>query len=221
MLLHVQSGFRGTVIDLDTGKKVPKVIWLNTDTGELEAYQVNALGEEIPDLNGNFLTYRAKGRFRFIPREDKGRKGHLKITMGAPRCALCPSPLTLPGDDLCVACRAKERGQRNRMKVERIQNPLLDRKCCKCSRLATWAVSDEVDVTPELGSKPSGVWGDRKGKVLYLRGAMVGRRYYCASCYTPPRLLDPRGEVIQDLDTDARPDGRRLPKPSTEERSSA
>ena len=84
--------------------------------------------------------------------------------------------------------KATDGGQRERFLVERLTTPLLDRKCEGCSRLATWAVSDEVAVTP-----------DNSSKLLWERGMTVGRRYYCDSHYAPARLLDSRGEVIQDF----------------------
>jgi hypothetical protein len=235
MLLHAQHGWRGRVYDLDERRWVPKVIWLDTDSGVLEAYEVNHRGEYCRDLNGNYLTYRARGRF--VPTLPNGRPlpGHTlpdhalpdktcsptdppifppersggvgdngagrvsKIVMGAPRCARCPSVLTLPGDDLCPTCRAAQRTQRNPMKVERILNPLLDRKCERCGRLAAWSVSDEVVVTPEPGE--SRIKG-RTRKVLYDRGMTVGRRYYCSHHYRPPQLLDAKGEVVQEYDND-------------------
>ena len=108
--------------------------------------------------------------------------------MGAPVCARCRSPLTLPGDDLCPRCRAQDRLQSNRFVVERLTTPLLDRRCESCSRLAIWSVADEVEVTPEVNRR-----------YLYERGMTVGRRYYCNRCYQPARLLDSKGEVVRDF----------------------
>jgi hypothetical protein len=209
MRLHAAQGVRGTVLDLETGRPVPKVLWLDVGPDgvgtELEACRVDARGGYVRDLNGEYLTYRARGRFRLVvgsvPAGPGGvtargpsAGGHARTpAAGAPRCALCPSPLTLPGDDLCPPCRARERGQRNRLLVERLLNPLLDRKCCNCSRLATYAVADEVAVSPQVG-----LWGGRKA--LFSRGYTAGRRWYCEFCYRPPRILDARGEVVEELE---------------------
>lgn len=203
MRLHALQGIRGKVIDLDTGREVRKVIWLDIDRGELEAYQIDAQGIEISDINGCKLTYRAKGRFAFVPKDSldprytKGYEGSRdaplfsrRLSEGAVCCAMCRSPLTLPGDDLCIRCRCSQRVQKWKPKVERLATPLLDKKCCRCTRLATWSVADEVEVSPQ-----------RYGRGLYERGATVGQRFYCSFCYKPPRLLDAKGEEIQEFDT--------------------
>lgn len=230
MLRHARQGHRGVILDLDTNMRVPKVISFDEEKGELEAYQTMPNGEIAQDTQGNFLTYRAKGRFRFVSAEQVRRDGagshlaappviaHLaklssmprkapgslkeprRIKMGAPACVKCRSPLTLPGEDLCAPCKAKDRGQRHTMKVERLVNPLLDCPCSVrgCSRLATWSVGDEVDVTPVVGVHlfPDG----QRHRVLYLRGATVGRRFYCQRHWQPPRLLDAKGEIIQEFE---------------------
>lgn len=186
MIYHAQQGFRGKVVDLDTGRVVPKVIWFDDVRGELEAYQVGSDGKVLRhEIDGDYLTYKVRGRFEWLPEVAKCTT---KIVMGAPQCARCNSLLTLPGDDLCPVCRAKDRGQRNKMVVERLTVPLLDVQCEECSRQAEWSVGDEVEVTPQLRKR----W-------LYVRGQTVGRRYYCSFHFQPPRLLDAKGEVIEDL----------------------
>jgi len=211
MLLTAQAGVRGTVYDLDTGKRVPKVMELNVEQGYVRAYHVVEQDDAHPereviqrDTLGEAEWYEASGRFRFVPapllvapcagRQDSlsscsARKPDL---LGALNCTRCKSPLTLPGDDLCPRCRAADRGQRNRFVVERLTTPLLDRKCSCCYRLAVWSVADEVEVSPQKGS------GEEK-EMLWERGMTVGRRYYCDGCYRPARLLDPKGEVMREL----------------------
>lgn len=193
MLLSAKAGIRGTVYDLDTGRRVPKVIDLNTERGYLRAYFVVEQNDEHPereeirkDAEGNYQWYEAHGRFRFVPAPvaPPKRPG----LSGAPSCLKCSSPLTLPGDELCPRCRAVEKGQKNKFLVEKLATPLLDRKCQDCTRTAVWAVADEVEVSPELSNRN-----------LYDRGMTVGRRYYCDFHYRPARLLDPGGEVIHDL----------------------
>ena len=191
MLLQSAKGVRGTVYDLETGKRIPKVIDLNLETGYLKAYFVAWQDDAHPekeeirkDSQGSYQWYEARGRFRFVPYSGPEVRTPL---LGAPNCMKCRSPLTLPGDDLCPPCRAAERLQSNRFRIERLTTPLFDRKCQECSRLAAWAVADEVDVTPEVG-----------GRFYWERGMTVGRRYYCDNHYQPARLLDPKGEVVQD-----------------------
>lgn len=194
MILNANDGIRGRVYDLDTGKRVPKVIELNTATGYLKAYRVVKQDDDHPEseviqmgMNGGLQWYEAHGRFKFVPEETTAATG--RIVMGAPACAMCRSVLTLPGDDLCPRCRAAERGQRNRFMVEKLTTPLFNRQCENCSRTAVWSVADEVDVTPQ-----------RKDRWLYERGMTVGRRYYCDRCYQPARLLDAKGEIVKDCD---------------------
>jgi hypothetical protein len=203
MRLHAEQGFRGEVIDLDTGRTVPKVIWLDEELGELEAYQLGPGGEYCFDASGeNYVTIKLKGRFKYkyIPANPLLLSPRKSPVMGAPRCTKCSNPLTLPGDDLCPPCRAKERNQRHSMRAERITNPLERRRCSAyaCGREANWSVSDEVEVTPEPGSIFLG-GSNRRTRVLFDRGMTVGRRYYCSFHYQSPRILDARGEVIETL----------------------
>ena len=209
MILDANNKIRGRVVDLDTGKDVRKVIRLNTDTGYIKAYKVDATGEIERDAAGDYIYYEAIGRFKFIPSDKPIVKG---IVLGAAKCELCPSVMTLPGDTLCVACRAKERGQRNQMKCERIDGVELGRKCERCSQDACWAVGDEVAVTPAQSAIRIERRGRRGRRVVvpagvgtqqWVRGQMVGRRFYCSKHYQPPALLDSKGEVIQQMDVQA------------------
>lgn len=195
MLLTAANGVRGTVYDLETGRRVPKVIELNEERGYLKAWFVVRQDDEHPEREevrknaaGEHEWYEAHGRFRFVPAELVAPKVRPDLS-GASSCVLCKSVLTLPGDDLCPRCRAKERGQRNRFLVERIATPLFDQKCQECSKVATWSVADEVGVSPE-----------RHGRNLWDRGMVVGRRYYCDSHYRPARMLDAKGEVMGDCE---------------------
>lgn len=191
MKLKAMDGVRGVVYDLDTGRRVPKVIELDTERGYVRAYFVVVQDDVHPEREevrknavGDYEWYEAYGRFRFVPAEVKMPK----VVLGAPKCMRCSSPLTLPGDDLCPRCRAADRFQRNRFVVERLTTPLFDRRCEDCSVTASWAVSDEVEVTPEVADR-----------LLWDRGMTVGRRYYCDTHYRPARLLDPKGEVVKDF----------------------
>jgi hypothetical protein len=95
MLLHAESGFRGKVIDLDTGKPVPKVIWLDTERGELEAYKTTSEGKYIRGLNGEFITYKARGNFRYIPSNSVDSS-----TNNTTRTRVVWVPLSVPGAHL-------------------------------------------------------------------------------------------------------------------------
>lgn len=203
MILHAEQGARGKLIDLDTNIEVSGVKSFDVDKGIIEAFVIAKDGSYVRDINGDWLTYTAKGRFKFIPRVDK----EVKTIVGADRCVKCSPSLTLPGDDLCPVCRAKERGQRHTMKVERLINPLLDRKCERCSRLAEYAVGDEVTVTPVVtANHPTNILLRRgRGKVVYSRRMTVGRHWYCSFHYQPPRLLDAKGEVIRNEEVKTRP----------------
>src|ERR1019366_1239405 len=225
MLLHVDHGMKGTVLDLDTSKEVPKVISLDffacaptnvagqqvmDGVGTVEAYRTGAdgkeVGEDSPD-GWRWLTYTAKGRFRFVPAKTPTPPS--KLVMGAPTCGKCGSTLVLRGDELCPACRAVERGQHHRMKAEKIDDPFAVVKCESCSRQATWTVSDEVETTAEITGVSSTMVHGRmmlaadlasKRRWAWDKAAVVDRRHYCDRCYQPPRVLDARGEVIQQLD---------------------
>lgn len=204
MLLHAQQGFRGKVWDLATGRQVRKVLWLDTDRGELEAYQLDEAGQLVPDGQGNWLTFRAKGRFRFEP--APAPKAEARLVMGAPACARCQRPITLRGDDLCAFCRARERSsdslRQRQFSGIRLTSPLLDRPCEHkgCGRLAEWQVGDEVEGTPAPGTPSHPGLGRYR---LFDRAVLVEQHWYCSFHYQPPRLLDPRGEVIHDLDVGA------------------
>jgi hypothetical protein len=190
MIFDARQGFKGLVIDLDTGQRIPRVQTLDLERGICEAFQVGTDGKRLytigPGGERVALTVTLRGRFKVLPRLAPPSS---RIIMGAPKCQRCPSLLTLRGDDLCPACRAKERGQRHTMQAERVHDLLLPQKCAACTRQGVWCVADEVEVTPE-----------QAGRSLYDRGATVGRRYYCARCFQSPRLLDARGDVIQELE---------------------
>lgn len=172
------------MIDLDTGREVKKVVRLNTDTGHIVA--------TAPDGS----LYEAVGRFRF----EERRQEQPKIVMGAPQCIKCGSSLTLPGDDLCPGCRARDRNQRNRMVVEKSCDPFSKHKCELCDRVAAYSVADEVETTPQVAKE----WMMRR-TVLFSTGATVGRRWYCDFHFQPPRILDARGEVVEQVETRLRP----------------
>src|SRR5262245_48041361 len=196
MKLHAAQGFRGLVIDRDTGNPVRKVLWVDLEAGLLEAYQVDGRGDIRKDAEGNLLTYTARGRFRWVPGEG-GRAPAAVLPAGAPACTRCQSPLTLPGDDLCVACRARD-GRAGRL-LEGLADlapgldPLAAHACAHpgCNRQGVYAVGDEVTASPVEALT-------LRGPFRFRRGACVGRRWYCPWHWRAPRLLDAKGEVVED-----------------------
>jgi hypothetical protein len=157
MLLRAEDGIRGTLVDLDTNQIIPKPIWFNTATGGFSAYRVDReTGEILKNANGDFLTYTGVGRLKFIPRPPR------------------PTP-SIPDPDPPITRR-----------VEPVRIPLLSHKCCKCSRLADWSVSDEMPLPPQL-----------KNGRLYDRGRTVKIRWYCAWHYEAPRIVDAKGEIMK------------------------
>ncbi len=201
MILRARDGLKGVITDLDTKEVVKHVIWLDTEAGRLEKYLTDSIGNYLYNPDGTQRTAIYRGRFSFTPKPTNTPSPVplRKIVLGADKCAKCTSKLTLPGTELCAFCQARDRNQRWQPfkgdLVERFSNPLLDHKCSKCSRLAIYSVADEVEVTPQ-----------QHRKILWLRGATVGRRFLCQFHYEPPRLLDSKGEVISDLPTERRPD---------------
>ena len=199
MLLHASQGFRGQVIDLDTRRPVSKVISFDTEKNEVEAYQTDENGLVRNGIvSGEIcqLTYRARGRFKFVPRGDTMAgiandrlKECTTSVVGAPYCVKCGSPLTLPGKDLCAFCNAADKNVKGFSRLKPT-SPLLVVPCDYpgCGQEAQYSVGDEVEASPELFDKQ-----------LYTRGATVGRRFYCAFHWKPARILDERGEVVKEL----------------------
>lgn len=208
MLLTAAQGARGIVVDLDTGRRVPKVISLDTEAGLVTAYRTDSAGDDVLDpVTRQPQTFVARGRFKLLSMQEARAQGLLpgpptmkllggngsnvvrKLKLGAPNCARCNSVLTLPGDDLCAICKAADRG-----KPFRLLSHLSVTKCQMCSRQAVWCTGDEVEASPE-----------RRGRRLYGRGQLVGRRYYCERHFQAPRVVDAAGEIVQKLEGEARP----------------
>lgn len=195
---------KARVFDLETGRNLKGVIWVDEEAGMAESYALDSSGCRVPvldkDGNQHWKTHILKGRFKLIFGHQE--RPNFNRLISAPSCALCRSPLVLSGDELCPACKAKDRGKP--FKCEPC-NPLDQHRCEKCSRAATWSVADEVEVSPQralvskAGKIPNGVY-------LFRRRAVVGRKYYCASHFQGPRLLDHRGEVMAVEETPHNPD---------------
>lgn len=193
MRLYAEQGLRGTVVDLDTGRRVPKVIWIDLDSMELEAFRVTDKGEFVRSPDGSYATYTAKGKFRLDPVTPRAIP---KVKEGARCCEICKHPLTLPGSELCVRCNSAKRRNGRLAQAVPPHDALTRCQHKGCARMADWVVADEVDISP---LRKKGLW--------WSRGATVARRYYCHWHYSPPRLLDQDGEPVGVLeDLGVRPD---------------
>lgn len=192
------------VHDLDTGKDLKLVTWVDVEQGLAEVYQAGPNGKPLlttgPDGKRTPTLLLLKGRFKLLPADPKP-DDKLHRMLGASTCALCGSSLTLQDDELCPTCKAKDKGKK--LKCEPL-GPFEQHKCERCSRDATWSTSDEVVVSPQKAMVKAGpaVTG---GAWLFERAQTVGRRFYCSRHYLGPRLLDWRGEVVQTVETELRP----------------
>lgn len=68
MRLHTKDGIKGRVIDLDTGRPVRWVIWLDTDLGSLEHFTTDPA--TTPPPRERAIRF---GRFRFDPGRVAGQ----------------------------------------------------------------------------------------------------------------------------------------------------
>jgi len=198
MKLYAARGHRGTVTDLDTGRPVGGIIWADIEQGTLEAYRLDGDGKPVRDASGRRLTYVAQGRFSYRPHDTVTRKSPKQ---SATHCVKCRSPLTLAGDELCPLCNARDRGYKTLTRPERVV-PLLGRHCQHkgCSRTANWAVSDEVPVSCQKHKHASNGRTPGTSSLFFSRGMTVRRRYFCDFHFQPPRILDAKGEVVEELE---------------------
>lgn len=191
--------FSGVVTDLDEGRAVPLWVQVDVEAGLVEAAHVDPVTHG-PRRNsaGQPMLYLAKGRFRAELRPRPLAKFDTS-QLGAAQCAKCSSPMTLAGDDLCVVCRARERGRV--IKVEKAGDVLLARPCENgCGRRAQWQVSDETQVSPQQAVGAFTFFGRRLVNPTFRRASIVARHHYCSWCYRPPRILDASGDVVESLD---------------------
>jgi hypothetical protein len=170
MILRAKDGIRGRLFDLDTGKEVPKVTWVNLETGQLEAYVVDAAGNIQKWANGENKIYWATGKFKFVPAQS----------------ALVSKPPEIDPDP----------PPPRKTKYDRIVVPMLSDRCeaYACNRVADWAVSDEIALPPLI----------KDGK-RYARAKVVDRHWWCDKHFKPPRILDEKGDVVEELNNEARP----------------
>lgn len=195
------------VFDLDTKQYLKGVLWVDAEQGLVEAHHVDSNGKMVLTLDTDGVTAwktdLLRGRFKLVPAraEDEPKKRDYSKLLGADKCGRCGSSMTLRGDELCLACKARDRGKPLDVKQ---CDPFELHKCERCSRDATWSVSDEVEVSAQRGK----ISGKRikAGTYLFDRGMTVGRRYFCQWHYSGPRLLDHRGEVMATIEDGHRPD---------------
>lgn len=87
------------------------------------------------------------------------------------------------GDKLTWLLQGKFRWVPDRLDIRGAGN---GHKCMECSREAEWSVADETALEPVS-----------VGGVLFSRGQIVKRRFYCAFHYKAPRIVDGKGEVMK------------------------
>ena len=63
-----EQAFRHEVIDVDTGEKIPRVIWANDETGRYRQYLTNENGELIIE-NNELKTKTFKRNIKLVPKE--------------------------------------------------------------------------------------------------------------------------------------------------------
>jgi hypothetical protein len=113
------DGVKGRLLDLDTGKVIPHVIWFNDRDGTFEAHRVDDRGRPARDpKTGDWLIWWGQGRLRFILARDV-------VTPPKPK-----PPVVVARARLEAALWHEE----------------CDR--AGCGRRAEWQVSDEVDLPP-------------------------------------------------------------------------
>ncbi len=184
MILRASSGLRGIWVDMDTGKPIPKMLWGDPETGEFSALVVDGNGDTIRLQDGSEKFYIAKGRIKFVPRANAR-----PLSLQPVRCLVTGNPIGTENRQCsCLVCK-KTPAIKQRFK--QLQLPLFSDRCEEkgCQRFATWMVSDEIALPPFV-----------KGHRKFERGKIVGRRYYCDRHFQPPRLLDAKGEVIQEFE---------------------
>lgn len=166
MIFRAKDGVRGKLIDLDTGKEIPKVIWFNDADGTFEAFRVDQSGEVARAPDGAPLVWWGRGNLKFV--QLLAARAVQAGALQSPKQKILPPA-------------------RKRQKHEHLRLPLLDADCqhYACLRPAEYAVSDEVELPPLLA----------RGK-RWARAKTVAVRYYCAFHYVPPRVLDDKGEVV-------------------------
>ena len=169
MIFRATDGIRGKLIDLDTGKVIPKVVWFDDSNGTFEAYRVDEQGEVRRDHEGEALVWWGRGNLKFVQEASQG-------------VLLKPKRLV---KDRTGGTRPKKVKQRH----EKLKFRLFDVDCghCACLRPAEYAVSDEEDLPPSISN------GRR-----WARAKTVKVRYFCAFHYEPPRILDAKGEVMSE-----------------------
>lgn len=126
--IYAKDGVRGTLIDLITRKPIRVPVWFDQETGEYEAFRLDAVGKILHE-NGKPVRYRGKTKLQFIPSYTDNQKFIEKVApdkfVGTPKSVI---PIT---------------------KREKLY-PLLQLRCeaYGCDRIAAWSVSDEVPSSP-------------------------------------------------------------------------
>lgn len=197
MILDARSGLRGDLVNLDNGKVIPHACWADIpddgSPGTFVAAHVDAQGNPIHEKQTQ-----ADGSTRMVPVLYRGR-ARLKFVSGQ-AAVLRPPALATPGPlparlpsvrrDRELALQSEPgAGKPLFTRHHKVQVPIFSDRCdhTACNRVADWAVSDEVALSPVKGA--DGRW--------YSRAQIVRVRYYCAQHYRAPALVTEKGEIIK------------------------
>ncbi len=192
MFLHVNDGIRGKLYDLDTGKQILKVIWADLDSGLLCAYQTDDNAKVKKDQQGNYLTYTAHARLRWVPLPARQGPVVERCENTGKPAGEAPCP--------CRACRKYLELPVGRVKKSHRKLPywlLTDHPCehYGCGKLAEWVVSDEVELPAQ----------EDNGR-FYGRAKTIAIHYWCSKHFQAPKVLDTGLEIVRvDNDVKARP----------------
>jgi hypothetical protein len=191
-----------TLWDLDEGRPIFGWIWVDVEKGLMEGYQLDESGVARTE-GDSYLTYTARGRFQLTragaaPSRSAaaGVPQAVRALGAAPACVRCGDPLVLPGDDLCVKCKAEDRAYSkvlSHLETLKAGGKVPGAAPCAyrgCNRPGVYSVSHEVGVSSV----------DAGGPRVFRRGAAVARLYFCPWHWRPPLLLDPKGEVVEEQD---------------------
>jgi len=180
MIQRAQDGFRGTVINAVTGQPVRWVRWVNSDTGEFEAFREDPVAAKARGAWLRCLLYRGKARLPLTTITQA-------LVAHAPgRRALTPMEEVR---EIRTIARDYVADYQPIVAVPGIE---CDQPGCR--RLATWQVAHEQEIDP--GVMPDGSACERAVTVRVNR--------WCDRHWHPPTFRSVRG-VESEVEVACRP----------------